>query len=244
MRDPKSRLHAANTAALSVSIAIQMGLSKTDVETIRTAALLHDIGKNAMPDVTLAFPEEELNEEGRRHYYEHPALAQTAIDNIEELRLAGVLIRHHHERYDGSGFPDGLAGSAIPLGSAIISLADHCDREINSFFGVNAVTLTVEKLATQVVTGIAPQLFPCLEQAAHDLYDSRIIERGNALIELKVIPAKLRVGMVLTRDLYSTSGLFLLETGSELNDCNIRTLQRIFAMDPLQGGIHIGMHNG
>jgi putative nucleotidyltransferase with HDIG domain len=244
MRDPRSRLHAANTAALSVSIATQMGLSKTEVETIRTAALLHDIGKNAMSDVALATSEEELHEDERRHYCEHPVLAQTAIDTIEELRPAGVLIRHHHERYDGSGFPDGLAGTAIPLGSAIISLADYCDREINSFHGVNAVSLTMEKMATQVGTGIAPQMFPYLDQAAHDLYDSRIKERGNDVIELEVIPAKLRVGMILTRDLFSASGLFLLDAGSELNDNNIRTLQRIFALDPLLGGIHIGMHNG
>ena len=244
MRDPRSRLHAANTAALSVSIATRMGLSKTEVETIRTAALLHDIGKNAMSDVTLAIFEDGLNEEDRRHYSEHPVLAQTAIDTIEELRPAGVLIRHHHERYDGSGFPDGLAGTDIPLGSAIISLADRCDREINSFFGVNAVSLTLEKMATQVGTGIAPQLFPCLEQAAHDLYDGRIKERGNDLIQLEVIPAKLRIGMILTRDLFSASGLFLLEAGSELNVNNIRSLQRIFALDPLRGGIHIGMHTG
>jgi putative nucleotidyltransferase with HDIG domain len=241
LRDTKSRLHAANTAALSVSIATSMRLPKKDVETIRTAALLHDIGKNAMSDVALAVDEEDLVEEDRRHFYEHPVLGQTAIDTIEELRPAGILIRHHHERFDGNGFPDGLAGDAIPPGAAIIALADRCDREMNFHRGVNAVDMALEELSAQIGSSFSPELFPCLSQAAHDLYDSRYKNSPDAFTELTVDPSRLRVGMILTHDLFSASGLFLLGSGRELNDDNICSLQRIFALDPLRGGIHVGI---
>jgi putative nucleotidyltransferase with HDIG domain len=241
LRDTRSRLHAANTAALSVSIATSMRLPKKDVETIRTAALLHDIGKNAMSDVALAIDEDDLVEEDRRHFYEHPVLGQTAIDTIEELRPAGILIRHHHERFDGSGFPDGLAGDAIPPGAAIIALADRCDREMNFHRGVNAVDMALEELSAQIGSSFPPELFPYLSQAAHDLYDSRCKNSSDAFTELNIDPSKLLVGMILTRDLFSASGLFLLGNGTELNYDNICSLQRIFALDPLRGGIHVGI---
>jgi len=241
LRDTKSRLHAANTAALSVSIATRLGLPKNEVEIIRTAALLHDIGKNAMSDVALASDEDNLVEDDRRRFYEHPVLGQTAIDMIEELRPAGILIRHHHERYDGSGFPDGLSGEAIPTGSAIIALADRCDRQMSFHRGVNAVDMALEELSGQSGSSFSPELFPHLSQAAHDLYDSRYKNNPDAFRELNVDPSKLLVGMILTRDLYSASGLFLLGSGRELNDDNICSLQRIFALDPLNGGIHVGI---
>ena len=241
LRDAKSRLHAANTSAVSVSIATSLGLPKKEVEMIRTAALLHDIGKNAMSDIALASDEDELGEDDRRHFYEHPVLGQTSIDTIEDLRPAGILIRHHHERYDGSGFPDGLAGNAIPLGAAIIALADRCDREMNFHRGVNAVDMALEELGAQVGSSFSPELFPSLSQAAHDLYDSRYKNSADAFTELNVDPSRLLVGMILTRDLFSASGLFLLGSGRELNDDNICALQRIFALDPLRGGIHVGI---
>jgi len=243
LRDRKSGLHAANTAALSVSIATQIGLSKDEVETIRTAALLHDIGKNSMSDVAMASNEDDLSAEDRRHFYEHPVLGQTAIDTIEELRPAGILIRHHHEHFDGSGFPDGLAGDAIPLGALIIAMADRCEREMGFHHGINAVDLSVEKLAKQVGTSFDPQLFPYLAQAAHDLYDSRNRNRADSFTELIVGSSKLRVGMILLRDLFSASGLFLLGSGSELNQDNILSLQRIFSMDPLRRGIRVGVRS-
>ena len=241
LRDPQSRRHAANTAALSVGIATGLGCPKSEVETIRTAALLHDIGKNAMSDVALASDLKDINEKDRRHYREHPVLAQTAIDTIEELRPAGILIRHHHERYDGSGFPDGLAGEAIPRGAAIIALADRCDREMNIHRGVNAVEVALKVVATQSGSLFDPQLFPYLDKAVHDLYDSLNKNRADSFTELSVDPARLQVNMILTRDLFSASGLFLLGNGSDLTHDKIRSLQRIFALDPLPGGIQVGI---
>jgi putative nucleotidyltransferase with HDIG domain len=243
LRDQKSRLHATNTAALSVSIATRLGLSKVEVETVRTAALLHDIGKNAMSDVALACREEDMNDDDRQQFYEHPVLAQTAIDTIEDLRPAGILIRHHHENFDGNGFPDGLAGEAIPRGAAIITLADRCDREMNFHSGINAVEQALEKLAEQVGTCFAPQLFPYLNQAAYDLYDSRHKNIADAYVERTIHPDKLRAGMILTRDLFSASGLFLLGGGNELSHDTIRSLQRNFVLDPHKGGIHVGIRN-
>ena len=86
MRAPKSRHHFAATAALSVAMAQSLGLSDQEIEIIKTAALLHDIGKNAMSDRALASDEDFFSDEERLKFRTHPVLGQTALDSIEEMR--------------------------------------------------------------------------------------------------------------------------------------------------------------
>jgi len=233
LRSPRSRRHSAHTAELAVSVAASLGLPEGERETIRTAALLHDIGKIAMTDVALATDEAQLGAEGQFRYYEHPVLGQTAIDMIEDLRPAGLLIRHHHERFDGGGFPDGLAGDAIPLGAAVIALADCFDREFELHVGGNALERTLEVLALQVGSRFAPGLFPHLAGAAWALQDSRSPRNLDELIEMEVGVADLRPGMIVLNDIFSRAGLFLLEAGAELDQTKIDTLTRIFRLNPL-----------
>ncbi len=241
LRSPISQLHAANTAALSVGMATRMGLGDEEIEIIKTAAHLHDIGKNAMSDVAFVSDEADMSDEDRRHYREHPVLAQTAIDMIEELRPAGILIRHHHECFNGSGFPDGLKGDAIPRGAAIIALADGCDRAMTGHLGVRAVDLAIESLGRQVGTHFDPHLFSFLKTEAHELYDSRYADSSATFTELEVLPSELRTDMVLTQDLYTPTGLFLMRSGTEMDSGSIGTLQRIYDIDPLLGKIKVGI---
>jgi response regulator RpfG family c-di-GMP phosphodiesterase len=242
LRAPKSRRHSSNSAALSIAMAQSLGLAANEIEIIRIAALLHDIGKNGLSDVVLASEEGRLNAEEQLAYRKHPVLGQTALDSIEDLRPAGILIRHHHEQYNGLGFPDGLSGDAIPLGAAIIALADHCDREMVFHVGSNAVECALDNLSKQVGTVFSPVLFPHLSRPAHTLYDRLFGEHGG-LIELEVAPEKLKYGMILTRDLFSRSGLLLLQAWNELDHTRIKSLQRIFAIDPKPGGIHVAIRH-
>ncbi|MEI6828078.1 MAG: HD domain-containing phosphohydrolase, partial [Desulfuromonadales bacterium] len=240
LRTPKSRHHFAATAALSVAMAQSLGLPDHEIEIIRTAALLHDIGKNAMSDHALASDEDSFIEEELLKYRTHPVLGQTALDSIEEMRPAGVLIRHHHERYDGSGFPDGLSGDAIPIGSAIIALADLCDREMSRQVGRNAVELALETIGQQAGKAFLPTLLPHLAAPAHELFDHRFALHDE-LSEREVAAIKLTSGMMLTRDLFSRSGLLLLQAWTELDEAKIIALQRIFTIEPKAGGIHVAM---
>ncbi|HIJ86295.1 MAG TPA: response regulator [Desulfuromonadales bacterium] len=241
LRVPKSRHHFAATAALSVAMAHSLGLPDHEIETIRTAALLHDIGKNAMSDHALARDDDSFIDDELLKYRTHPVLGQTAIDSIADMRPAGVLIRHHHERYDGSGFPDGLSGDAIPIGSAIIALADLCDREMSRQSGRNAVDLALETIGQQAGKAFLPLLLPHLTAPAHELFDHRFALHDE-LHEREVAAIKLSAGMMLTRDLFSRSGLLLLQAWTELDEAKIFALQRIFTIEPKADGIYVAMH--
>ena len=240
-RDPKSRRHSANTAALSVAMARSMGLTANEIESIRIAALLHDIGKNALSVDAIASDMESLTDEDQIGYLKHPVLGQTALDSVEGLRSIGILIRHHHERYDGRGFPDGLSGDAIPLGAAIISLANCCDREITRHAGGNSVEIVLDELAAQSGTAFARHIIPHLSKPAHEMYDHQFIHNDCELTYYKVDPLQLKEGMLLTKDLYSSSGLFLLEAWTRLDSKKIEDLQRIYSLDPNPDGISVGI---
>ena len=240
LRTPKSRHHSATTATLSVAIAQSLGLPGHEIEIIRIAALLHDVGKNAMSDIALATNEDLFTDEALVTYHRHPLLGQAALDSIENLKSAGLLIRHHHERYDGSGFPDGLSGDAIPIGSAIIALANLCDREMTFHIGGNSVERALENISKLAGKAFSPALLPHLAVPAHELYDRRF-EQHNDLIALEVPHTKLVPGMILTEDVFSCSGLLLLQAWTELDDVKISSLQRIFNIDPKPGGLNVAI---
>lgn len=118
--------HMKDIAEYSVDIARKLGLSEADVENIRMAALLHDLGKITVPDDILKKPG-RLSEEEMEVIRKHPAHGAKMIESIEPMKDAREIIRHHHEYYDGSGYPDGLRGEDIPLGARIIGVADAFD---------------------------------------------------------------------------------------------------------------------
>ncbi len=120
--------HSRIVAALAESMAESMNLTQAQCKEIRIAALLHDIGKIGMPDRILARGKELLNSDDLKEYRTHVIRGLTIIDEIEELRDVATFILHHHESFDGNGFPDGLAGEQIPLGSRIIALADWAEN--------------------------------------------------------------------------------------------------------------------
>jgi putative nucleotidyltransferase with HDIG domain len=125
-RDVFSRGHSDRVAALSRRIAQHRGLDPDAVAVVEQAALLHDVGTIAVPERTLrktgALDETEW-EQMRRHSI---AGAQI-VAPFEFFADVAPVIRHHHERWDGSGYPDGLAGQSIPLGARIVAVADVYD---------------------------------------------------------------------------------------------------------------------
>jgi putative nucleotidyltransferase with HDIG domain len=118
--------HMKDIAEYSVDIARKLGLPDDDVENIRMAALLHDLGKVTVPDNILKKPG-KLSEEEMEIIRKHPLHGAKMIEPIEPMKVAQGIIRHHHEYFDGSGYPDGLRGMDIPLGARIIAVADAFD---------------------------------------------------------------------------------------------------------------------
>ncbi|MCE3198514.1 HD domain-containing phosphohydrolase [Paenibacillus sonchi] len=128
-RDPYTAGHSLRVAEYSVIIGQLAGLTGQQLDNLRKSALLHDIGKIGVRDSVL-FKEEELTEEEFDQIKSHPVLGENILRQIEpEEKMAPYLggVRSHHERYDGKGYPDGLAGTAIPLHGRIIAVADAYD---------------------------------------------------------------------------------------------------------------------
>jgi putative nucleotidyltransferase with HDIG domain len=125
-RDRETEGHSQRVTSLCTQLASQLGISKNDLENVRRGALLHDIGKMAIPD-TILLKEGSLTEEDWEMVKKHPVYARDLIEGIPFLRPALDIPYSHHERWDGSGYPQGLAGEEIPLTARIFAVIDVWD---------------------------------------------------------------------------------------------------------------------
>lgn len=125
-KDPYTAMHSRNVSEISVRVARAMGLPEVEVRKLRIGGLLHDIGKIGVSAQIIRKPAGlTVNEQTAMR--EHPVVSANIMKPVELLADAAELVRHHHEHYDGSGYPDGLSADAIPLGSRIILVADAYD---------------------------------------------------------------------------------------------------------------------
>ncbi|MFP4499051.1 MAG: HD-GYP domain-containing protein, partial [Vulcanimicrobiota bacterium] len=125
-KDEYTRGHSNHVSQYSVMFAHHLGLDRNSIETIERAALLHDIGKIGIPDNVLNKPG-KLTDEEFEIIKSHPLYGAELLKILGFLKNEQVLILHHHEKFDGTGYPYGLTADKIPRGSAIISLADVFD---------------------------------------------------------------------------------------------------------------------
>lgn len=121
-----TRGHSERVTAYSMATAKEMGLSENDIETLRTAAILHDIGKIGTYDVILEKPD-KLTEEEFNLVKLHPAKGAEILRHIKQFEDVIPIIRHHHERIDGGGYPYGLKGDEIPLLARVLCVSDSYD---------------------------------------------------------------------------------------------------------------------
>ena len=126
VRDRETEGHAQRVARYMDLLARELRSPKVDVRTLRRGALLHDVGKIGIPDEILR-KTGELDGSEWRIMKRHPAYGARILAGIPYLSGPAEIVRHHHERFDGSGYPDGLAGEDIPLGARIFALADALD---------------------------------------------------------------------------------------------------------------------
>jgi hypothetical protein len=122
-RDAYTSEHTDGVQSLSLQIAQRLGMSEDEIWTVGLVAKLHDIGKVAIPDAVLRKPG-KLTEEEWVLMKQHPIIGADVVSRIPTLQAAAPGIRGHHERWDGNGYPDGLAGDRIPLAARIITVAD------------------------------------------------------------------------------------------------------------------------
>lgn len=167
-RDAYTARHSQRLVALGVRVARALGCSDEEVQDIRWAARLHDIGKVAMPDALLRKPE-ALTEQEWTVMRQHPLLGEEILSSVWRLRGASKLVRHHQETWDGTGYPDGLKGEAIPLGARILAVVDA--------FG--AITETRPYRAAQT----RAQAIAEIKRCAGTQFDPRVVAAFCAVVE-------------------------------------------------------------
>jgi putative nucleotidyltransferase with HDIG domain len=165
-KDRYTHGHSENVMKYTVVLAKQLGLSDTEIENVKYAGLLHDIGK-------IGISEFILNKPSRLTPYEfdeirkHPEVGAKIIADVPFLRPLVPLVLHHHEYFDGSGYPDGIGGEEIPFGARILSVADVFEAMTSNRPYRKA--LSPELAVQTLIAGKGKQFDPCMVDAFMDV---------------------------------------------------------------------------
>jgi len=153
-RDPYTAGHSGRVAEYADRVAIRMGLDAATRHDMRRGALFHDLGKIVIPDAVLRKPGKLTNEE-REVIEQHPVVGHELLSPMRTMRKTLPIVYHHHERLDGSGYPEGISGSAIPTPVRIVTVADIFDALTTdrSYRGALTVALAFEILTDGVKRG-------------------------------------------------------------------------------------------
>jgi len=214
--------HSHIVCAQSCQLGKRLNLSDGQLELLHIASLLHDIGSLSLPESVFTTPQDKLDERNKRLYKKHVLLAEAALMNSPSLTEVGKIIRAHHERLNGSGFPDGLKGEEIPIESRIINIVSMFhDLE----HGRIVHDIHDSKLATQYMLKLSGQHF-----------DANILKEFLSMIHEKdqdqsisftANSQELNEGMVLAKDIVSSRGLLLLTQGTIISGDIINSIKRI-----------------
>jgi putative nucleotidyltransferase with HDIG domain len=172
-RDPYTAGHSQRVRRVALAIGHDLRLSAKQLGALGTAALFHDIGKIGMPDSILTKPG-HLSRSEAAVMREHVTRGAEIVSRISSLQDSVPAIRHHHERWDGLGYPDGLSGDAIPLEASIIAIADAWDAMTTD--RPYAVALTVNEAMLQIRAGRGKQFNPIVVDAFWELARRRPAE--------------------------------------------------------------------
>lgn len=165
-KDSYTRGHSERLAKLAGACAERMGLSRDDVAAVRLGAILHDVGKIGIPDRILR-QSMALTEDEMAWMRRHPQIGADIIGPVEGLHHVAPLIRHHHEKWDGTGYPKGLKGEEIPLGSRIISVADAFEAMVAD--RIYRPSLGLSKALEEIKTGRGSHFDPAVVDAFLEL---------------------------------------------------------------------------
>ncbi|HTQ79656.1 MAG TPA: HD domain-containing phosphohydrolase [Thermoanaerobaculia bacterium] len=168
-KDPYTGGHVRRVMSYSVLLGAELGLGREELEELWLSATLHDVGKIFVRDDILGKPS-PLNEEERQIMNRHPVDGAEILSAISDLRRILPGVRNHHERLDGRGYPDGLAGDDIPLVARIIAVADTYDAMTTS--RPYRPGLPPERAAAEIREGAGTQFCPRVAAAFARLFDS------------------------------------------------------------------------
>lgn len=212
--------HGRAVADLARKVALRMGLSAREAQDVFLAGLLHEIGKVGFPDGLLCMPEYALKGDALGHYRRYPQQGEQLLMPLDELRVAAGVVGAHRERFDGTGFPNRLAGFNIPVGARILAVA-------YDFEALQSGQLLQRKVDGRQAAGLlvesrGKRYDPDVIAAFCDVRTGRHVTAEVPNIAMGV--GQLRPGMTLGRDLVSDEGALLLSADHVLNDRLLKQL--------------------
>ena len=221
MREGTLRSQSHEVSRDAQALALQLGMDADTAKSLQYAGMLREIGKIGFPDTMIRRPVDEMDVITAQEYKKFPLIGEGILAQVEPLQDAAKIIRNFRERYDGKGFPDGLKGEAIPLGSRILAL-------ISDYYALQNGTLVSGKLS-------ATKARDFLVEHKDSRYDAMLVDRYvtqlGVLTEDQVSYAEKRVelkqlkpGMELVKDIVTKNGVLLLSRGYVLGDHMIKQL--------------------
>lgn len=234
-------------AHLSRQVAEAFDLAKCEMDHIEMAGMIHDIGLLGFPEELWSKEIKQMNETQLQAFSEHPVIGSIILENVEKLAKVGEIVLFHHEHVNGQGFPNGLRGSQIPLGSRILLVvSDYCrivetwPRDLRKLMGMTRRyfdpsvwnSFTVSDDPEVIIQEAAEKK---LLLGVNQIYDMEVV---SALIRKlrqtqKINPThvidthKLKAGMVLMEDLRLKDGRLLLTKGTRLKQNSVHSIQSI-----------------
>lgn len=194
--------HGKRTASLSRKVAQAMGLPEEVLQDVFVAGLLHDVGFMALPDAILSKPVGKLTAEEMTSYQRHPVLGAQSFMALDDHQAVAAIIRSHHERHDGTGFPDQLKGEQITVGARILAVVDTYDDLTHGH--LTGAPLTEAEARTILQRGRGTQF----DAEVIDVFLHITQEVKPKSIRIEPVTAeKLEPGMTLDKDLLSKEGV-------------------------------------
>jgi HD-GYP domain-containing protein (c-di-GMP phosphodiesterase class II) len=182
LKDLNTGVHSTRLAEWAVRVARRLGIPEEELYQYEVAALLHDIGKIGVPDAILK-KNGKLTDEERAIMNKHPEYSWSILRLLPGLAQASLFALHHHESYDGTGYPAGLKGEEIPLGSRIVSIVDAFDAMISNrcYRKGMAQEEAIRRLLASNGTQFDPQVLQCFLEIAETEVEGVFAATGTSI---------------------------------------------------------------
>jgi response regulator RpfG family c-di-GMP phosphodiesterase len=220
MRGGRLAGHGRRVADAARKLAAHMKLSSEDQQHIFVAGLMHDIGLLGLNDTLLAKPLSKYTPEESTQYRQHATAGEQSLLALDDMTPVSTIIRAHHERFDGFGFPDRKAGADIPIGARILTIADAYDELQTGQLA--DISVTPQEARTLMRRSRGQQFDPEVLDAFLDMTEpNRPVSQDSVTLPT----ADLMSGMVLATDLVSARGILMLTAGQQLTASLIQSIR-------------------
>jgi len=233
--------HSRRVAALARRLAQQLGLDQDEVQNVLFAGLLHDIGKISLPDTLLHKPYNALSAPDQAQVAKHPILGASLLMALQPLQTAAIYIKHHHERYDGTGYPERLQRKNIPLGARILAV-------VNDYDALQCGTLASQRmLASEAKEYLQRHSGTRYDPAVAGIFidllnDAQPVTAGTGSHQLRT--DDLYPGMALAKDLVTKDDVLLLSEGYMLDEHLIEKIRGYERHTGERFEIHVKVRKG